>query len=120
MLPAASLSAFASALLVLPVASPGAPDIQQFVYLVLFGVAQFGLGLLLLTLGSRMISPTRASLIGNLEIPLAPALVWVGFGEIPPSATCIGGSLVMLAVLGDLLVTKVMTERASIAVGAEI
>jgi drug/metabolite transporter (DMT)-like permease len=103
MLPAAALSAFASALLVWPVASPGAPDAVQFIYLVLFGVTQFGLGLLLLTLGSRLISPTRAALIGNLEIPLAPALVWAAFGEVPPAATCIGGGLVMLAVIGDLL-----------------
>ena len=103
MLPAAALSAFASALLVWPVVSPSAPDGMQFVYLVLFGVTQFGLGLLLLTLGSRLISPTRAALIGNLEIPLAPAMVWAAFGEVPPAATCVGGLLVMLAVIGDLL-----------------
>ncbi|WP_428485755.1 DMT family transporter [Rhodopila sp.] len=106
MLPAASLSAFASALLVLPLAHPEVPNAEQLVYLMLFGVTQFGLGLLLLTLGARLISPTRAALLGNLEIPLAPALVWVAFGEIPPMATCTGGALVMLAVLGDLLMGK--------------
>ncbi len=104
MLPAASLSAFASALLVLPIESPSIPDAQQFVYLLLFGVTQFGLGLLLLTLGSRLISPTRTALISNLEIPLGPALVWLAFNEIPPVPTCIGGGLVMLAIVGDLIV----------------
>jgi hypothetical protein len=43
--------------------------------LALFGVTQFGLGLLLLALGIRHVSATRAAVINVLDSPLAP--VWV-------------------------------------------
>ena len=105
MLPASCLSAFALAILVAPVATPSAGFGANFLYLVLFGTAQFGLGLLLLTLGTRLISATRSALISSLETPLAPFWVWLGFGEIPPLMTCVGGIVVMAAVAADMLLT---------------
>jgi len=106
MLPAASLSAFLCALVVWPLADPASATGWNFVNLILFGTTQFGLGLLLLTVGTRLISATRSALIGALETPLAPALVWLTFGEVPPLMTCVGGALVLAAVVGDLLITK--------------
>jgi drug/metabolite transporter (DMT)-like permease len=106
MLPAASLSAFASAVVVLPLAHPASPGALDFFYLVLFGTTQFGLGLLLLTLGTRLISATRSALIANLEVPLGPIWVWLGLGEVPAIATFIGGGLVMLAVVGEILLGR--------------
>jgi drug/metabolite transporter (DMT)-like permease len=106
MLPAASLSAFLCALVVWPWAEPASATGWNFFYLVLFGTTQFGLGLLLLTAGTRLISATRSALIGALETPLAPALVWLAFNEVPPLATGLGGAIVLAAVIGDLLVTR--------------
>lgn len=105
MLPAACLSAFALAPGVAPFATPSAGFGDNFIYLVLFGAAQFGVGLLLLTLGTRLISATRSGLIGTLETPLAPFWVWVGFGETPSLMTCVGGGVVMAAVVADMLLT---------------
>jgi drug/metabolite transporter (DMT)-like permease len=105
MLPAAALSAFAVALVVAPVATPRAGLGENWIYLVLFGTAQFGLGLLLLTLGTRLISATRSALIGSLETPLAPLWVWLAFGEVPSLMTCVGGAVVMAAVVADMLLT---------------
>ena len=105
MLPAACLSAFALAPLVAPFATPSAGFGDNFIYLVLFGAAQFGVGLLLLTLGTRLISATRSALIGALETPLAPFWVWVWFGETPSLMTCVGGGVVMAAVVADMLLT---------------
>jgi drug/metabolite transporter (DMT)-like permease len=102
MLPAACLSAFACALAVLPLAHPMDMSVHALGLLGLFGTTQFGLGLLLLTVGSRLISATRASLLANLELPFAPLWVWLAFGEVPSGPTCIGGSLVLVAVLLDL------------------
>jgi drug/metabolite transporter (DMT)-like permease len=45
-------------------------------------------------------------LIGALETPLAPAIVWVVLGEVPAVMTCFGGAIVLAAVVGDLLATK--------------
>jgi drug/metabolite transporter (DMT)-like permease len=106
LLPAAALSAFLCALVVWPWAAPAGATGWTFVNLILFGTTQFGLGLLLLTLGARLISATRTALIGALETPLAPALVWLAFGEVPPLMTCVGGAIVLAAVFGDLLLTK--------------
>ena len=103
MLPAAALSAFLCAVLVWPVADPASVSARDLLWLMLFGTTQFGLGLLLLTLGTRLVSATRSALIGALETPLAPALVWLVLGEVPPLMTCIGGAIVLVAVVADLL-----------------
>jgi drug/metabolite transporter (DMT)-like permease len=106
MLPAACLSAFLSAIVVLPVAHPAAAFGPQFGWCVLFGTTQFGLGLLLLTLGTRRISAARAALISTLEVPLAGVWVWLAFGEVPSFAVLVGGLIVMLAVVANLLCTR--------------
>jgi len=106
MLPSACLSAFAVAVVVAPIASPGSGLGPDLPYLLLFGTAQFGLGLLLLTLGTRVISATKSALVGTLETPLGPLWVWLAFGEIPSVMTCVGGAIVMAAVVGDLLLDR--------------
>lgn len=106
MLPAASLSAFLCALVVWPWASPASVTISDFAWLVLFGTTQFGLGQLLLTIGLRSVSATRSALICAVETPLAPAIVWIVLGEVPPLMTCVGGVIVLAAVMGDLLATR--------------
>jgi drug/metabolite transporter (DMT)-like permease len=102
MIPASCLSALACAAAVLPLAHPGDVMPRDLFWLALFGTTQFGLGLLLLTIGSRLISATQASLLSNLELPFAPLWVWLAFGEYPPLLTCVGGAIVLGAVLLDL------------------
>ena len=103
MLPAACLSAFLCPLVVAPVARPAGVGPIDLLYLALFGTTQFGLGLLLLTLGARLISPTESALISALEGPLAPFWVWLAFREIPSPATLAGGTIVMIAVSAHIL-----------------
>jgi len=106
MLPATCLSAFLCSIVVWPIAHPGAASGMNFIYLVLFGTMQFGLGLLLLTIGTRHVTAIRSSLIGRLQIPLAPAWVWLGFGEVPSVATCIGGLIVVAAIASEALTKR--------------
>ncbi len=103
MLPAACLSCLACTALALPFAHPAAVGLWDLLWLALFGTTQFGLGLLLLTLGSRLLPPARTALIGNLELPLGPLWVWLAFGEGASRATWLGGGLVVVAVLFDML-----------------
>lgn len=102
LLPASCLSALLCALVVLPVANPLAVGVADLIRLALFGMLQFGLGLLLMTLGTRWISATRSGLISGIEVPLAMLWVWLGFGERPAAMTCLGGIIVMAAVFADL------------------
>lgn len=106
MVPAMGLSAFLCALIVLPFAHPAAVDARDFGLLVLFGSVQFGLGLLLMARGSRLVSATRTALISVLDTPLAPLWVWLAFGETPSAATLLGGLIVMMAVLADMLLPR--------------
>jgi drug/metabolite transporter (DMT)-like permease len=114
MLPAACLSAFGLAVIVAPLAHTTLPADINALYLVLFGTTQFGLGLLLLTTGTRLISATLSALINNLEVPLAPAWVWLAFGETLSPAVWGGGALIVAAILGDLLLRRQpLRERAA-------
>lgn len=102
MLPAASLSGFACALMALPLATPLAVTGGELLWLAVFGTVQFGLGLLLLTLGSRRMPGSRAALLGNAELPLAPPWVWIALGQAPPAASWWGGAIVALALAVEM------------------
>lgn len=103
MLPASCLSAFLCSLAVLPASHPATAFGPHFIWFVLFGTLQFGLGLLLLTVGTRLISATRSALINTIEVPLGCIWVWLAFAEVPSIASVAGGAIVMLAVAGDLI-----------------
>jgi drug/metabolite transporter (DMT)-like permease len=98
MLPAACLSALLCPLLVWPLASPTEVAAGDLLDLLLFGTTQFGLGLVLLTIGGQMIAATENALINTLEAPLAIAWVWITFGETPSVTSFAGGIVVMAAV----------------------
>jgi drug/metabolite transporter (DMT)-like permease len=107
MLPASCLSAFLSALVMLPLTSPVVPTGNTMLNLALFGVIQFGLGLILLTIGSRYVSAIRSSLLSRLQTVLGPIWVWLAFNEVPPGSTLIGGSLIVVAAIASIfLATK--------------
>ena len=102
MVPAVCASALLCALLVLPFAAPLSVTPAELGLLVLFGVTQFGLGLLLLAFGTPLVSATRGALIGVLQTPLATLWVWLAFSEQPAVLTLIGGAIVLAAVVADM------------------
>ena len=102
MVPAVCASALLCAALVLPFASPLGVTPTELGLLVLFGVTQFGLGLLLLAFGTPLVSATRGALIGVLQTPLATLWVWLAFAEQPAVPTLVGGTIVLAAVVADM------------------
>ncbi len=78
----------------------------DFALLGLFGMSQFGLGLLLLALGTPLVSATRGALISVLQTPLGTLWVWFAFAEAPTPATLVGGLIVMAAVVGDIVAPR--------------
>ena len=85
-----------------PFAAPLAIGAVDLLNLFLFGTVQFGLGLILLTLGSRWVPATENALISTVETPLAVAWVWLCFDEVPSVASLVGGTVVMGAVIGHI------------------
>ncbi len=109
-LPAVGLSAFLCAVIVLPFARPLAVSGEEFLLLALFGMSQFGLGLLLLALGTPLVSATRGALIGVLQTPLGTLWVWLAFAETPGWTTLIGGAFVVGAVACDIAIRRPREE----------
>lgn len=83
--------------------------------LALFGITQFGLGLLLLTLGTRLVSATESALIGTLEVPLAALWVWLAFAATPQWSTLAGGAVMIAAVVWHVWQDRVTVAAAPIA-----
>lgn len=106
MLPAVGLSAFLCSAIVLPFARPMSVGVEDLLGLALFGTSQFGLGLLLLALGTPLVSATRGALIGVLQTPLGAIWVWLAFGEMPAAATLAGGAMVLAAVVCDIAIRR--------------
>lgn len=113
MVPAVCGSALLCALIVSPFASPLEVEAPDMGLLALFGVSQFGLGLLLLGLGTPLVSATRGALIGVLQTPLGTLWVWLAFAEPPSTATLVGGAIVLTAVVADMA-TPHATSTSSI------
>jgi drug/metabolite transporter (DMT)-like permease len=112
MVPAVCGSALLCALLVSPFAAPLQVEAADMGLLALFGVSQFGLGLLLLAFGTPLVSATRGALIGVLQAPLATLWVWLAFAEPPSTATLVGGAIVLTAVVADMLAPHAASTHA--------
>jgi drug/metabolite transporter (DMT)-like permease len=102
--PVACLSSLLSSVVAAPLASPRGVNAGDLAQLALFGVTQLGLGLLLLTAGTRRIAATHAALIGGLDVPLAPLWTWLAFDEVPGTAAIAGGTIVVLAVSSHVVI----------------
>ena len=74
----------------------GVPDV---LWLALLGAGQIGIGLILLTIGARLIPAAQVALISLLEVVLGPLWVWLAVGERPGVPTVIGGAIVVAAVV---------------------
>jgi drug/metabolite transporter (DMT)-like permease len=101
MAPATGLAQLMLVIVAAPVALAGhvAVGVPDVLWLALFGAGQIGLGLILLTIGARLIPAAQVALISLLEVVLGPLWVWLAVGERPGAATVVGGAIVVAAVV---------------------
>jgi len=99
---AACLSAILSAAACWPLALHVLPSPDLLLLLALFGLVNSAIGIVLFTLGARLIPAVETGLIGALDAPLAPIWVWLAFAETPGRNTLLGGILVFGAVLAHV------------------
>jgi drug/metabolite transporter (DMT)-like permease len=102
---AACLASLLSGLIAVPFADDLWVSGQDLIYLALFGIVNSAIGIVLFTLGSRLLPAIETGLIGSLDAPLAPIWVWLAFAETPTGATVIGGLIVFAAVFAHVLVS---------------
>jgi drug/metabolite transporter (DMT)-like permease len=112
MAPAICLSQVFVVLVAAPFADPGSITRRDLGLLVLLGVGQMGLGLILLTIGARLIPAAEVALITLLEVVLGPLWVWISISERPAPTAILGGLVVVAAVL---LQTTERTEAPALA-----
>jgi drug/metabolite transporter (DMT)-like permease len=99
MAPATCLSQLIVLVVAAPFSSPGSVSAHDLGLFVALGVGQIGLGLVLLTIGARLIPAAEVALISLLEIVLGPLWVWIFLSEQPSAATLAGGAIVLGAVV---------------------
>src|SRR5207237_9888215 len=95
MAPATCLSQVVVFVVAAPFASPGSVSLQDLGLLVALGVGQIGLGLVLLTIGARLIPAAEVALITLVEIVLGPLWVWL-FLSVHPIAPPLAGWCLVL------------------------
>jgi drug/metabolite transporter (DMT)-like permease len=78
----------------------------------LLGSGQLGAGFLLITLGTRRVPAAEVPLLALTEVVLAPLWVWLWVAEAPGRLTLLGGTIVLVAVLGQAVV-RLRRERAA-------
>ena len=98
MAPATCLAQVLLVVVFLPFATPAAIPGDDLLALAALGGGQIGVGLVLLTLGARLIPAAQVALITLLEVVLGPLWVWFAIGEKPTAATLVGGAIVVVAV----------------------
>ena len=99
MAPATCLAQLFLVVAFLPFGTPAAVPSDDLLALAALGAGQIGLGLVLLTLGARLIPAAQVALITLLEVVLGPLWVWLAVGEDPTVATLAGGAIVVVAVV---------------------
>jgi drug/metabolite transporter (DMT)-like permease len=101
MAPATGLAQLMLLLAAAPVALAGnaSVGVHDVLWLALFGAGQIGVGLILLTIGARLIPAAQVALISLLEVVLGPLWVWLAVGERPGVGTLVGGAIVVAAVI---------------------
>jgi drug/metabolite transporter (DMT)-like permease len=92
---ASSVQLFAIGMIVADPLAMSAPDLARTA---IFG-ASYALGFILWTEGARRVPAAEAGLLGGAETPFAVAFAWLFLAEVPPSATLIGGAVVLGAVI---------------------
>jgi drug/metabolite transporter, DME family len=67
------------------------------------GVFQVGMGLVIYTIGSRVVPAAELALLSMTEVLLGPLWVWIFIGETVSFYTLLGGAVLMLALAGNAL-----------------
>ena len=102
-------------LLLLPVAwafgDPFNVSMQSLLLIACFGVV-FSIASVTLAEGSRRLPASQTALLSALETPLAPLWAVLLFAEVPTSAVMLGGTIILFAVIGSIVVKTEPTPVA--------
>jgi drug/metabolite transporter (DMT)-like permease len=110
MLPALTLGSALSALAAALVAGDLAAPARDILLASLMGIVQFGIGFVLVILGSRRVPAAEVSLLLLIEPILSPIWVWIAVAE-APSRIALAGGLIVFAAVAAQTIAGVLWER---------
>jgi drug/metabolite transporter (DMT)-like permease len=99
LIPAILIGGLLSALVMLPFAMPLQASKHDIFILAMLGFFQLGFPCMLMVRAARSLSAPEISLLALLEVLLGPIWAWLGAGEVPASATLMGGAVVLIALV---------------------
>jgi drug/metabolite transporter (DMT)-like permease len=99
------IGALLSALVVAVPALPLSVDLHDLFWLGFLGVFQLAAPGLLVVWAAQRLAPAEVGLLGLLETVFGTLWAWLGAGEQPSESTLIGGALVLLALVGNELLS---------------
>lgn len=103
MMPAVALGGFfsmiAGAIALLGLGAPIVIPVPEIAISALMGAVTLTGGMLLYTIGSRVVPAAQSTLLSLVEVLLAPIWVWALLGETVSRGTLIGGAVLLAAVL---------------------
>lgn len=102
LVPVLVVTTFLSGLLVLPWADFASVTPADGFMLFLFGTIQIAFGNICIFAAVARISPAQSGLLGVFNAAFAPVWVLVFLGEVPPTATLIGGAIVLGSAIAHL------------------
>lgn len=104
MIPAGCLGAVIGSICAAPFVADWSISLRELGLFALFGISQQGAGLILTTIGIAKVPAAHAALLMALDLPMSPVWVWAAFGEQPTALALAGGTVVLMAILGHILV----------------
>lgn len=110
MLLATAVAGVLAALACVPMVQSFAIAPRDLLMSILLGCVQVGFGFILITLALRSVASAQVPLLALGETALAPLWVWLFVGEVPASATLLGGAMVLIAVIAQGIV-GILAER---------
>lgn len=72
---------------------------SDILWCLLMGLFTMSGGMILYTLGSKVVPSAELTLLSNTEVMLAPFWVWLIMGETASAGTFVGGAILMVAIL---------------------
>lgn len=92
-------SIIAGAIIASRLGQPLAVSTPDLLWCVLMGVVTLSGGMILYTLGSKVVPSAELALLSNTEVMLAPFWVWLLMGETASTGTFVGGAILLAAIL---------------------
>jgi drug/metabolite transporter (DMT)-like permease len=80
-----------------------AAPLSDIMIALVLGACLLGTGLVLYTIGARVVPAAELTLLSMVEVLLAPIWVWLVLGESASAATFLGGAILLAAIAGNAL-----------------